>query len=375
MSPRSAYLHVPFCRHRCGYCNFAVIAGRDDLAADYLRAISKELSWLGEPRPVETLYFGGGTPTRLAIGPLRELLTLADHWFPAAEGVEREWTVEANPGDLSAESVELLADLGVTRLSLGVQSLKPSKLLRLERDHTPEEVKTVVGAAREAGLGVAIDLIFAAPEESLEEWFDDVRDALQLEPHHISTYGLTYEKGSTFWARRERQSLAEVDEDLQAQMYIGAIDLLTRSGFEHYEVSNHAQPGRRSRHNEAYWSGREYYAAGPGAARYVGGVRETNHRSTTTYLRRVLAGQSPVAERETLSPEARARERMVFGLRRLEGLRRAEFRSAAGYSLDELAGETLARLVGHALLCDDGEVVRLTRRGLLVSDAIWPELL
>lgn len=373
--PRSAYLHVPFCRHRCGYCNFAVVAGRDDLVAEYLRAIEQELSWLEEPRPVETLYFGGGTPTRLPTADLEQLMRLADRWFPSAGTAAREWTVEANPGDIAPAAIASLAEHGATRLSLGVQSFRREKLERLERDHTPQQVHEVIAAARDAGLGVSIDLIFAAPGESFDEWLADLDSAIEAAPDHISTYGLTYEKGTSFWSRRVRGELDELEEDLQARMYEAAIDRVADAGFEHYEVSNHARPGRRSRHNEAYWAGQEYYAAGPGAARYVGGVRETNHRSTTTYLRRVLAGESPVAEREKLGPEQRARERLVFGLRRLEGIDAAEFAQATGYTIDELAAEPIALLIENGLLEQTDERIRLTRRGLLVSDAIWPELL
>jgi oxygen-independent coproporphyrinogen-3 oxidase len=374
-TPRSAYLHVPFCRHRCGYCNFAVVAGRDDLAPAYLRALGVELAQLGTPRPVETLYLGGGTPTRLALPLLDELLTLARTWFPVLEGVEPEFTVEANPGDLSAEAIGLLATHGVTRLSLGVQSLNPAKLAHLERDHTPDDVHRVVRAAQDVGLHVAIDLIFAAPGETLDAWRDDLDAAISLGPTHASTYGLTYEKGTSFWSRRSRGDLAELGDELQRSMYELAIDRLAERGFEHYEVSNFAQPGRRSRHNESYWTGREWFAAGPGAARYIDGVRETNHRSTTTWIRRLEIGASPVAEREELTPEEKARERLVFGLRRLEGVRREDFAAQTGYEIDALAGKEIERFASLGFLSSDAEGVRLTRAGLMVSDAIWPELL
>lgn len=331
------------------------------------------MSALGEPRPVETLYLGGGTPTRLPPAQLGDLLELTRRWFPPTG--EPEWTVEANPGDLSDDSVRLLADHGVTRISLGVQSLNDQKLRRLERDHNRADVERVVRSAQAAGLGVAIDLIFAAPEETLDEWSADLTGVLGLGPEHVSTYGLTYEKGTSFWSRRLRGELDETEETLQRSMYELAIDRLTGAGFEHYEVSNFALPGKRSRHNEAYWTGREWYAAGPGAARYVGGVLETNHRSTTTWLKRIERGESPVAERETLGPEERARERLVFGLRRLEGVRRASFAQETGFTIDELAGDAVARYVRLGVLEDNEETIRLTREGLLVSDAIWPELL
>jgi oxygen-independent coproporphyrinogen-3 oxidase len=158
-------------------------------------------------------------------------------------------------------------------------------------------------------------------------------------------------------------------------MYALAMDRLTRAGFEHYEVSNFARPGCRSRHNETYWTGDGYYAAGPGAARYVAGVRETNHRSTTTYLKHMLADQSPVAEREKLSSDARARELLVFGLRRMDGVTRRDFAERTAYSIDELVAAPLRKFVELGLLADDGERIRLTRDGLFVSDAIWPEML
>lgn len=374
--PRSAYLHVPFCRHRCGYCNFAVVAGRDDLIPVYLEALAKELGALGEPRPVETLYLGGGTPTHLGNEQLDELLGLARHWFPPLHGdCHTEWTVEANPEDISAETIRALASHGVTRLSLGSQSFDADKLRRLERGHTAEQIEQAVLLAHSAEMQASVDLIFAAPDESLSAWQEDVRRAISLQPDHVSVYGLTYEKGTRFWSELNKGFLHEREEDLQRDMYLLAIDHLTEAGFEHYEVSNFAQAGKRSRHNESYWTGREYYAAGPGAARYVDGVRETNHASTTTWLKRVQAGESAVALSESLDPEQRARERLVFGLRRLEGIAHSEFEAATGFSIDDLAGESIRRHIEVGLLNDDGARLKLTREGLLVSDALWPELL
>lgn len=372
-SPRAAYIHVPFCRHHCGYCNFTVVAGRDDLVPAYLNAIERELSWLETPREVDTLYFGGGTPTRLAINSFVKLARIVQHWHPLEAGYE--WTVEANPADLSAEMIEALDERGVTRLSIGAQSFHDSKLKQLERDHTPAAVAQAMRLAWSAGLDLSLDMIFAAPGESLDDWQRDLRTAIDLAPDHISTYGLTFERGTTFWNRREKHELIEVDEELQREMYEWAIDELTRAGFEHYEVSNFARPGKRSRHNENYWRGGGYYAAGPGAARYVDGVRETNHRSTTAYLKHVLAGESPVADREQLDREQRARERLIFGLRRLEGVDRTAFQTATGFDVNQLAGRELERYVRMALLQDDGQRIRLTREGLLLSDTLWPELL
>jgi oxygen-independent coproporphyrinogen-3 oxidase len=371
--PRAAYIHVPFCRHHCGYCNFTVVAGRDDLAEQYLAAIDRELAGLGKPREVDTLFVGGGTPTRLPADALVRLLATIGRWLVLAPGCE--FSVEANPADVSPEIVRVLAEHGVTRVSLGAQSFAPEKLQNLERDHGPEDIDRAVALARAAGLDVSLDLIFAAPGETLTGWRDDLVRAVQLAPDHISTYGLTYERGTTFWGRLVRGELARAEEESERGMYLAAIDCLTAGGWEHYEVSNFALPGHRCRHNEVYWAGDSYFAAGPGAGRYVEGRRETNHRSTTTWLRRVLAGESPVAEQETLGPEDRAREMLVLGLRRLAGVDRQEFAAHTGFAVDDLGDTALRGFIDRGLIVDDGRRVRLSRAGLLVSDALWPKLL
>jgi oxygen-independent coproporphyrinogen-3 oxidase len=372
-APRAAYIHVPFCRHRCGYCNFTLVAGRDDLIGDYLQAIELELAQLKTPREVDTLYFGGGTPTYLDDGQFRQLATTVRDWYRLATGYE--WTVEANPADIDEPMIETLATLGVTRLSLGGQSFRADKLQHLERDHEPADIGRAIHLARNVDIHVALDLIFAAPGETLDQWSADLDSAIALAPDHVSTYGLTFEQGTAFWSRRLRGELQQIDESLERDMYALTIDRLTAAGFEHYEVSNFAQPGHRSRHNETYWSGAGYFAAGPGAARYVDGIRESNHRSTTTYIKRMLSGESPIAEREQLSPEARARELLVFALRRMEGISRHEFVGKTGYEIDELVAAPLKKFTSLGLLSDDGNVVRITREGLFVSDAIWPEML
>jgi oxygen-independent coproporphyrinogen-3 oxidase len=390
-TPRAAYIHVPFCRHRCGYCSFTLVAGRDDLIEDYLRALELELSRVGTAHhkerqdtgmvggahptadEINTLYFGGGTPSHLSPEQLRRLAKAVLQRHPLVGGYE--WTVEANPSDMNQNLIDALSEMGVTRLSLGGQSFRPEKLRLLERDHESGDIATAIGLARSAGMQVSLDLIFATTGETLSDWESDLDAALALKPDHISSYGLTFERGTAFWMRRLRGQLDEVDEELQRDMYALAIEKLTAAGFEHYEVSNFARPGCRSRHNETYWAGDGYFAYGPGAARYMNGVRETNHRSTSTYLKRMLAGQSPVAEREKLAPEARARELLVFGLRRMEGVSRHEFTARTGMALDALLCPPLQKFVELGLLYDDGEHIRLTREGLFVSDAIWPDLL
>jgi oxygen-independent coproporphyrinogen-3 oxidase len=369
-TPRAAYIHVPFCAHRCGYCNFTLVAGRDDLIDDYLRAIKWELQQLGEPHEVDTLFFGGGTPTHLDDEQLARLFGLVRQWFPIADG--GEFSVEANPIHWNPN---VLHKHGVTRVSLGGQSFDAAKLRTLERDHTPGEFVEAIQAGKDCLASTSADLIFGVPGETLDVWRADLQSVIELVPQHVSTYGLTFERGTSFWTRREHGELQSLDEELERTMYAQAIDMLTNAGYEHYEVSNFAQPGHRCRHNEAYWAGDGYYAIGPGAARYVGGRRESNHRSVTTYLHRVLGGQSPVAESEELEPEDRAREMLVFGLRRMQGVSRDEFLARTGFEVDQLGGDALRRFVDQGLLAEDNNTVRLTREGLFISDALWPSFL
>lgn len=369
---------MPFCRHRCGYCNFTLVAGRDDLIGGYLEALERELAAVGHPCEVDTLFLGGGTPTHLGADELQQLLALVGRWLPlAARG---EFSVEANPSDLEGRKAAVLQRAGVNRVSLGVQSFAADKLRVLERDHNAQQVATAAGLVREIGAALAIDLIFGAPDETLNAWEGDLAAAIAMRPEHVSTYGLTFEKGTSFWSRKVKGELRSAEEDEERAMYEAAIERLQGAGYEHYEVSNfarrtEAETGKietfRCRHNENYWLGGAYLAFGPGAARFVGGRREMNHRSTTTYIRRMLAGESPVAETEELGSEDAARERLVFGLRRLEGLRVEAFAAQTGYRIEELGGEALDQFLQLGLLEIVNGYLRLTRGGLMVSDAIW----
>jgi oxygen-independent coproporphyrinogen-3 oxidase len=381
-SPRAAYIHVPFCRHRCGYCNFTVIAGREDLTKTYLEAIGKELAELKQPKEVDTIFLGGGTPTHMNVNELGQLLTLINHWFPLCQ--QGEFTSEANPKDLTAEKLQLLAEHRVNRLSLGVQSFNKDKLQLLERDHDAETVALVLQLARPLFHSLSLDLIFAAPGETVATWEADLIAATASKPDHISTYNLTFEKGTHFWTRRQKGELLAAEEDAEAEMYSSAIGALTAAGLEHYEVSNFARPGHACRHNQAYWQGESYFGIGPGATRFIAGERATNHRSTITYLRRMQAGQDPTAEREILSPEEAAREKFVFALRMLPvasldarsgGVEKAWFAKKTGFHVDELLGTQLEELTSLGLLVQTPDRVFLSDRGLFLADSVFAELL
>ena len=349
------------------------MAGRDDYADAYLKALRNELDQLGQPRGVDTIFIGGGTPTHLDALWLKRLLALVRHWFPLAAG--GEFSVEANPGDVNWEKLDVLKDSGVNRVSLGVQSFRADKLGRLERDHDQRVAELAVAAAAEVIGNVSIDLIFAAPGETAADWDEDLRTALGLPINHLSTYGLTFEKGTRFWNRLNQGELSVAGEETELAMYKNAITRCRQAGWRHYEVSNFAAPGYECRHNKAYWEGRGWYGVGPGAASFVDGFRKVNHRSPTTYIRRLLKGQLPVAESESIDRETWARERLVFGLRMLDGVDLQEIERETKYKIGEACKTALLSLEQAGMLELRGSLVRLSESGLYVSDSVLSELL
>jgi oxygen-independent coproporphyrinogen-3 oxidase len=372
--PRAAYVHVPFCAFHCGYCDFAVVAGQDDRIDDYLKALDAELAMLGSPTPVRTIFLGGGTPTHLASGQIERLLQTVTRWLPLT-GDCREFSVEANPDSLTAEKVAVLGDFGVTRVSLGAQSFHRGLLRTLDRAHDPDQIPRALETARRRIGQVSLDLIFGAPGQRLDEWRSDLRQALALRPDHVSTYGLTYEKGTPLWKRRQRGELKALDESAELELYATSIDTLAAAGFDHYEISNFARAGKRCRHNETYWANEAYFGFGVGAARYVRGRREINTRDLNAYIRKALAGESCTFQSEELEPFERAKETMAVQLRRCEGIERTAFRAQTGHDLDAVAGQRLAALVGQGVLDDNGRRVCLTRQGKYVADAVIERLL
>ena len=371
--PRAAYVHLPFCRQRCGYCNFTLIANRDDLIEQYLIALDTELRSFDHCRPVDTLFIGGGTPTYPAPDKLEHLLDLVNVWFSLNSGAE--YSVEANPCDITESKVAILSAAGVTRVSLGAQSFNQKKLRALDRSHTEEDIVNAVNLLRKYRLHVSIDLIFGVPNETFEVWEADLEKAIQLAPDHLSTYGLTYEKGAFFYSQMLRGKLTPIGEDLELRMYQHSIETLKEFGFDHYEVSNFSRPGHRCRHNEGYWKLQGHFAVGAGASRFVCGTRETNHRSTTTYMKRLLAGESPVAFREHLSAEATARETVVFGLRQIDGIAISDFYESTGFDIFKLLKKPLDRFIDQGFLSLENNRLRLTQKGLYVSDSLWPDFL
>jgi oxygen-independent coproporphyrinogen-3 oxidase len=372
--PFGLYVHVPFCATRCGYCDFntytaAELGGRSSPAA-YVDAVLAEIRLarqvLGRHAPpVATVFFGGGTPTLLPPQQQLRILGAIDTEFGLMAGAEV--TTEANPDSVDARSLAELRRGGINRISFGVQSFAPHVLAVLDRRHDPARVPEVVAAARRAGFDqVSLDLIYGTPGESLDDWSTSLRRALELRPDHVSAYALTVEPGTAL-ARRVRRGevSAPADDDL-ADKYVLADDLLSAGGLRWYEISNWSTSEHtRCRHNLGYWTGANWWGAGPGAHSHVGGVRWWNVKHPAAYADRLAEGRSPAQGRELLDPAARRVERVMLELRLASGLPTG-LTSPAG-------DEQLARVVGAGLVeppvPPDGRMV-LTRRGRLLADTV-----
>ncbi|MFC7789578.1 radical SAM family heme chaperone HemW [Microbacterium sp. MAHUQ-60] len=379
-TPFSAYLHVPFCRVRCGYCDFNTYTAtelrgaRQDQYADTLiheiELARRVLDEAGALRPMDTVFFGGGTPTLLPAGDLARMLHAASEAFGIRDGAEV--TVEANPDTVTPEVVQTLREAGVNRLSIGMQSAVPHVLAALDRTHRPENVDTAVQAARSAGLDVSVDLIYGAPGESLSDWEQSLDAALALEPDHISAYALIIEDGTKLARQIRRGEVPAPDDDLQADMYEAADQRLAAAGFDWYEVSNWArrsadpQVDHRSLHNMAYWRGADWWGFGPGAHSHVAGLRWWNVKHPAAYAQRLGSGDSPAAGREQPDTRARTLERVLLQSRLAEGLPISEIAEDYRVRVAELISDGL--IDPASALRDDR--VRLTLRGRLLADAV-----
>ena len=379
------YLHVPFCRVRCGYCDFNTYTASEirgvkqsdfaDQAIAELELAARVLDDAGlPPRPVSTVFFGGGTPTLLPAADLARMLAAVERLFALAPGAEV--TTEANPDSIDAVGLQTLADAGFTRVSIGMQSAVPHVLATLERTHDPENVPRRVEEARAAGLAVSLDLIYGTPGETEADWHRSLDVALAARPDHLSAYALIVEEGTKLARQIARGEVPPVDDDLHASLYEAADARLAEAGYRWYEVSNWALAAddggasRRSRHNLAYWTGQDWWGVGPGAHSHIGGVRFWNVKHPAAYAQRLAEGLSPAAGRETLDAETRRVERVLLETRLASGLPTEALtaegrRAVAGLIADGLV-EPAAALRG---------TVVLTLRGRLLADAVVRRLL
>jgi oxygen-independent coproporphyrinogen-3 oxidase len=374
------YVHVPFCEHVCPYCDFAVLGvGRLEPAeeAAYLDVLLAEWALVrGEVagRELATVYFGGGTPGLLRPETVARLLDAFRADLPLAPAAEI--TVELNPGRLEVERARALAALGVTRVSVGVQSLDDTVLRRLGRAQSAAEARAGLEACLAAGFAsLSADLIYGAPGQSAEALLRDVDALLDLGVPHVSAYALTLEPGTPFARAADAGKLDLPDEDAVLEMSQRLRARLAAGGLEQYEISSFARPGHRSRHNQRYWRRQDVLGLGPSAASLVAPRRSKNLRELGEWRAALRAGRRPLAEDEILTDDAARREALYLGLRRREGVCRAEFLRAFGAAPEAFFAGELAELYRRDLVCDAGGFIRLTERGLLFADDVFLGLL
>lgn len=374
-APIGWYVHLPFCSTKCGYCDFYSLPTISTLVDDLIAALRTEMAARDPCRSVEAIFIGGGTPTIL---PARALDALLES-VTRRTGRAAEFTVEANPSSVDELKLDLLRRHGVNRISLGAQSFDPAELAVLQRIHEPRHIFESVRTARAAGFhNLNLDLIYAIPGQTLERWRDTLRRAVDLETEHLSCYALMYEPQTQLTRLRDEGSVRPCNEGLEADMFELTIDELTRHGFEHYEISNFARPGRQCRANRIYWENREYLGIGPSAVSYLNGVRRKNVPDVRRYVEAIGSGADAdaiVVEQERLPPRDRACETAIQMLRLIEGIDVGLFLRLTSYDPRALFAEQIRRFVKLGLIEDGPKAIRLTRRGLLVADRIMAAML
>ena len=381
-----AYVHVPFCRVRCGYCDFNTYTATElDGASqsDYADVLIREIEFSSDvlsssgvaKRALKSVFFGGGTPTQLPASDLVKILKKLEASFGIAPGAEV--TTEANPDNVDLDYLSKLKAGGFTRVSFGMQSAVPSVLKTLERTHNPENVPLVVSAAKKAGLAVSVDLIYGAPGETLEEWRTSLEAAISMQPDHISAYSLIVEDGTKLARQIKSGQLEEPDEDLQADKYELADALLAAAGYEWYEVSNWARKTAdrdlRSAHNLSYWQSQDWWGYGPGAHSHVGGVRWWNVKHPSAYSTKLTSGVSPAAGRETLSERTRLEERILLEIRVADGLN-IDLAEAVNPEASKLVASFIADGLVDPKNAFSGTLI-LTLKGRLLADSLVRQLL
>lgn len=368
------YIHIPYCRKACHYCNFHFSTSLGSID-EMIKALQKEIilqkDFLREP--VETIYFGGGTPSILEPDKIALLIKAVQSTFGVKAGAEI--TLEANPDDISKDTMRALQEIGINRMSLGVQSFDDKVLTRLNRSHNSQQAFKAIENIRLAEIeNITIDLIYGIPGQSDRKWRTNLVEAVQLDIQHLSAYALTIEEKTVFGNWYSKDKIAPVNDDGYASQYEYMCSFLKDSGFTHYEISNFAKPGFESRHNQSYWEQKHYLGIGPGAHSYNGKTRFFNVSNNPYYIRSMKEGQIPF-EKEHLSTEDRINEYLMTGLRTKSGISLNKLSSEFNYDLMALKGDCLHRYIDEDLMTDTGEHLVLTDKGLFLSDAIIVELM
>lgn len=369
------YIHIPFCKRRCIYCDFFSTTQSEKKSA-YVRALCRELEMRRdyvEGEEIETIYLGGGTPSQLTEEELKAIFASIYHIYKVRE--DAEITLEANPDDLTPEYVAMLRQLPVNRISMGIQTFQEETLKLLHRRHTAAQAIEAFRRCREAGFwNISIDLMYGLPGENLETWMQDLRQAIDLRPEHISAYHLIYEEDTALWKLREQHQVEEADEDLSVSLFETLIDRLTEAGYQHYEVSNFCLPGLHSRHNSSYWTGKKYLGCGPSAHSFNGVSRQWNVASLEGYIKGVEEGVLDY-EVEELDLYTRYNDFVLTSIRTAWGMPLSKLRSEFGEDLYSYCMRMAKPHEDQGVLENREGVLRLTRKGIFVSDGIMSDLM
>jgi len=367
---RSIYVHVPFCARRCPYCDFSIAVPRDGVEpAAFLKALAVELGVLPYKLAPRTLYLGGGTPTELGPAFLLDLLRELEAWIDRSRLVE--FTVEANPENVTADIARCLADSGANRVSLGAQSFAAGNLRFLGRRHTSDDILRSVDLLRSAGISrISVDLIFGLPDQTVDDLGQDLRRLVALEPDHISTYCLAYEEYTPLTLALERGLTTRKSSEEELELYRHVRAMLVRFGFRQYEISSFARPGKASLHNGGYWKHTEYLGVGPAAVSFIGGVRWKNAASTPDWITGQLTGNPQHEFIENLPTAGAAREAVITGLRRSRGIREGWLRRRLGVGFEVLDEAMIRSFREQGLLESKPGCLRLTERGVELADHV-----
>lgn len=369
------YIHIPFCKRRCVYCDFFSTTQSEKKSA-YVRALCRELEMRRdyvEGEEIETIYLGGGTPSQLTEEELKAIFSSIYHIYKVKTNAEI--TLEANPDDLTPEYVAMLRQLPVNRISMGIQTFQEETLMLLHRRHTAAQAIEAFRRCREAGFqNISIDLMYGLPGETLETWKEDLRQAINLRPEHISAYHLIYEEDTALWRLREQHCVEEADEELSVSLFTTLIDRLTEAGYQHYEISNFCMPGLHSRHNSSYWTGKKYLGCGPSAHSFNGVSRQWNVASLEGYIKGVEEGVLDY-EVEELDLYTRYNDYVLTSIRTCWGMSLSKLRSEFGEELYRYCMRMAKPHEDQGVLENREGVLRLTRKGIFVSDGIMSDLM
>ena len=369
------YIHIPFCKRRCIYCDFFSTT-QSEKKSTYIHALCQELDMRKdylEGEDIETIYLGGGTPSQLTQKELEEIFSSLYNIYKVKE--DAEITLEANPDDLTPEYIHMLRTLPINRISMGIQTFQEETLKLLHRRHTAQQAIEAVKHCREAGFqNISIDLMYGLPGETLETWKEDLQQAIALHPEHISAYHLIYEEGTALWKLREQKQVEEADEDLSVTLFKTLIEELTHAGYEHYEISNFCLPGLHSRHNSSYWTGKKYLGCGPSAHSFNGTSRQWNVASLDKYIQSIQQGKLDY-EIEEQDIYTRYNDFVITTIRTHWGMSLSHLRSTYGENLYQYCLRMAKPHLEQGVLEIKEDTLKLTKEGIFISDGIMSDLL